>query len=59
MTTTSVYTSAEVFANNKAGCDITTCTLKATGCSNALVPPFDTLITIDAASPWAIKISQT
>jgi hypothetical protein len=33
--------------------------LLQTDCSTALVAPFDTLLTIDAASPWNLKISQT
>lgn len=59
-TDTSVVTYTDVFSNSKTSdCAITSCTLKQTGCSNALVAPFDSLLSIDGSSPWALKISQT
>ena len=58
LTTTAVYTSAEAFANSKAvACPITSCTLKQTDCSTALVAPFDGLLSIDATTPFTIRVS--
>ena len=65
-TTTSVYIDSDVFTNSKAVapgnmpwsvCPITGCTLKQSDCTAALVAPFDTLLSIDAATPWALRIS--
>jgi hypothetical protein len=67
-TTTSVYIDSDVFSNSKAVapadkpwsvCPITACTLKQSDCSTALVSPFDSLLSIDANTPWALRISQT
>jgi hypothetical protein len=59
-TTTTIYSSSAVILNSKtANCPITTCTLKQSNCVDALVAPFDTLLTIEGSSPWALKISQT
>jgi hypothetical protein len=67
-TTTSVYIDSDVFTNSKSVapsgkpwsvCPITACTLKQSDCKSALVTPFDSLLSIDAKSPWALRISQT
>jgi hypothetical protein len=65
-TATAVYTHSTVFTNSKAtatapliACPVLGCVLLQTDCSTALVAPFDTLLTIDAATPWTLKISQT
>ena len=64
-TTTIVYYDSQVFANSKAtataplvACPILNCVLLQTDCTTALVAPFDTKLTIDAASPWNLRISQ-
>ena len=59
-TATTVYTGATLFTNiRSAACPITSCTLQQTGCSAALVAPFDSLITFVNTSPFTLKISQT
>jgi hypothetical protein len=59
-TATTVYTGATLFTNiRSSACPITSCTLKQTGCSTALVAPFDSLITFVNTSPFTLKISQT
>jgi hypothetical protein len=59
-TTTTIYSSSAVILNSKSSdCPITSCTLKQSNCADALVAPFDTLLTIGATTPWALKISQT
>jgi hypothetical protein len=67
-TTTSVYIHSDVFTNSKAVapsgkpwsvCPITACTLKQSDCIAALDSPFDSLLSIDENTPWALRISQT
>jgi len=60
-TTTIVYAAnADIFANSKSSaCPILSCTLTQTDCSSALVAPFNSLLSIDAADPWNLRISQT
>jgi hypothetical protein len=59
-TSTLVYSSNDAFSNSKASdCPVLSCTLKQTGCSNALVAPFSNLLSLDAAFPFGIKVSQT
>jgi len=59
-TATSVYDSAAIFANSKTSlCPLATCTLTQSDCTTALVAPFDTLLSIEANTPWTIKVSQT
>tara|TARA_B110001469_G_scaffold107116_1_gene107205 strand:+ start:124 stop:489 length:366 start_codon:yes stop_codon:yes gene_type:complete len=65
-TTTAVYQDSTIFTNSKAtataplqACPILGCQLLQTDCVTALVAPFDTKLTIDAASPWTMRISQT
>ena len=58
LTTTSVYTSITAFTNSKTSlCPITTCSVKQSDCSTALVAPFDSLLSVDGSSPFALKIS--
>ena len=66
LTTTAVYIYSEIFANSKAtavaplsACPITSCTLTQSNCADALVAPFDSLLSIEAATPWTLRISQT
>jgi hypothetical protein len=57
-TSTTVYTSAQAFANSKgSACPITSCTVKQQDCSTALVAPFDSLLSVDVNNK--LKISQT
>jgi len=59
-TTTAVVGFTDVFTNSQtSNCAVTGCTLKQTGCSNALVAPFDSLLSITGSTPWTLKISQT
>jgi len=60
-TTTTVYTSSEIFTNSKAAaCPITSCTVTQGGGSTALVDPFDSLISIRGFSPTInLVVSQT
>ena len=58
-TTTTVYAFTDVFTNSKtSACPVTSCTLKQSDCSTALVAPFDSLMTIEGSTPWTFKISQ-
>jgi len=57
-TTTTVYAASEIFANSKAGpCPIHNCTLKQSDCSADLVAPFDSLLSIEASTPWNLVVS--
>ena len=59
-TTTIVYDSAAVFSNSlSALCPLSSCSVTQSDCSTALVAPFDGLISIDAADPWALRVTQT
>ena len=65
-TTTAVYDHTTVFTNSKAtatgpliACPVLGCVLFQTDCVTALVAPFDTKLTIEGASPWTLRISQT
>ena len=66
-TTTVVWTFAEAFANTKrvapggmpwSICPITSCTVKQSDCTSALVAPFDGLISVDGSTN-SLKVSQT
>jgi hypothetical protein len=58
-TSTTVYTSSQVFSNSKAiACPIKSCTVKQQDCSSALVAPFDALLSVDS-SDYSLKVSQT
>jgi len=40
-----------------ASCPILTCRILQSDCSTALVDPFDTVLSIDTGTPWALRIS--
>jgi hypothetical protein len=66
-TATVVWTYLEAFGNTKrvapggmpwSVCPITSCTVKQSDCSTALVAPFDGLVSVDS-STYSLKMSQT
>jgi len=55
-----VYDNGNAFTNTKAPlCGITGCTLWLNDCVTAIPAPMNTFVTVEANSPWNIKVSQT
>jgi hypothetical protein len=59
-TNTLMLSNDDIFSNTEtAKCPISTCTLTQSDCTTALVAPFNSLLSIEASTPWNIKVSQS